>query len=437
MNLLSSIAKNIPSLKKAEIAGVLYLIKNTPNISNNELIRFTGIPKEELRRFKSTISELLEDSNSEQITFSSKGLSEIEQLNLIPYDWSIISLNTPEKAELISKLKNLREKHKLHPKREYDQWFATEETSINKSLILKNKDCIEDKKIALLGDDDLVSTVLPLLKIDYSKITVIDVDQSLLNTIKGTAETNGYKNIETIQLDVRKELPGKLFQQFDVVVLDPPYTKSGVTLFLNKAIELLNGSNKYIFLYYGNSFKSPEKTLKIQEIINRMGLLIEDKIDKFSRYYGAESIGSASSLYILKTTPHTSTVLTPKITTDIYTFENQSEEKFPFVDHITAKINKVPSNIFRSKHTLLSLLQKFCEAHKLKVVDTFVTDFKNGGLTITFVLSNSNFVIHTWPEYNALHFDLITCSPIYKKENISDTISSLFNSNFIELNYID
>jgi predicted methyltransferase len=53
---------------------------------------------------------------------------------------------------------------------------------------------------------------------------------------------------------------------------DPPYTKSGINMFLSKAIDLLGNSRdfsgKYIFLFYGNSFKSPEKFLKIQEIIS-------------------------------------------------------------------------------------------------------------------------------------------------------------------------
>lgn len=437
MNLLLSISKNLPSLKKSEISGLLFLIKNKPNLTNTELVRLTGLPKEELRRFKSIISDLLLDSSSDEISLSEKGVEALKDLDLEDYAWTLLNPITENKEQLISTLLDIRNKYQIGAKREYDQWFATEETSVNKALLLKTKDCIDDKKIALLGDDDLVSTVLPLLKIDFSKLTVLDIDQKLLDTISKNAEDNNYTNIETALYDVRKDLPAKYLNQYDVVVLDPPYTKSGVTLFLNRAIELLNSPNKYIFFYYGNSFKSPEKTLKVQEVINRLGLVIEDKLDKFARYYGAESIGSASSLYILRTTPHTATIPNPKVLTNIYTFEDQSEEKFPFVDHVTVKLNKVPSNMFKSKHTLLSLLQKFCEAHKLKVVDTFVTDFKNGGLTITFILSNSNFVIHTWPEYNSLHLDLITCSPIYNKQDIATTLFSLFNTNSIELNYID
>lgn len=437
MNLLDSIQKNIPGLKKAEIAGLLYLIKTHENLTNTELVRFTGLPKEELKRFKAALSELLVDSNDENISFSEKGVSLTKDLDLLPYSWSIFSFTNDISKHLTLTLKDIRNKYKLNAKREYDQWFATEETSVNKALILKEKDCLEGKKILLLGDDDLVSTVLPLLKIDFAKLTVLDIDQNLLNTISTNSTENGYKNIETAVYDAKKDIPTKYLNQYDVVVLDPPYTKSGVTLFLNRAIELLNGSNKYIFFYYGNSFKSPEKTLKIQEIINRMGLVIEDKIDKFARYYGAESIGSASSLYVLKTTPHTRTLLKPDITTNIYSFEDQSEDKFPFVDHVTVKISKVPTNMFKSKATLLAALRKFSEIHKLKVVDTFVTDFKNGGLTITFVLSNSNFVIHTWPEFNALHFDIITCTPIFKKDTIADTIQELFHTQHIELNIVE
>lgn len=435
MNLIDSINRNIPTLKKAEIAGVLYLIKNN-KLANAELVRSTGLPKEELKRLKSVVSELLEDSNADEISLSEKGVQELNKLELKEYNWSLYKGG--EDQSIINKLKGIREKYNLSAKREYDQFFATEESSINKVSVMNQRACIQDKRVALLGDDDLVSSTIILFGMEPNSLTVLEIDTELLEKVKKISEElNVDFQFETSSYDVRKEIPAKFTGRFDTVVIDPPYTKSGVTLFLNRAVELLNGSDKYIFFYYGNSFKSPEKTLKVQEIINSMGLVIEDKIDKFSRYYGAESIGSASSLYVLKTTPFTKQLINPAVTKNIYTYEDRTEEKFPFVDQLTVKINKVPTNMFRSKSTLLSLFGKFCETHKLKVVDTVVTDFKNGGLTITYVLSNSNLVVHTWPEYNALHIDLITCTPIFKKMEIADTISKLFGTDNIEVSFIE
>ena len=192
-----------------------------------------------------------------------------------------------------------------------------------------------------------------------------------------------------------------------------------------------------IFLYYGNSFKSPEKWIKIQEIITSFGLVIEDKINKFSKYFGAESIGSTSSVYVLR--PTTATASKPEIalSTQIYTFEDTKEEKFPFVDHVVVKVFKVSTTILNSKRVLLSKLQDLCTSHKLKVVDTKITSFSPKGLSITYILSNSNLVIHTWPEFNALHIDLVTCAPIYNKEALSKTISDLFGTKYIEISFVE
>jgi predicted methyltransferase len=54
--------------------------------------------------------------------------------------------------EFLEKYKNFRPK----PKREYDQFFATEETLIRRVLILENF-IDQNKEILFLGDDDLTS----------------------------------------------------------------------------------------------------------------------------------------------------------------------------------------------------------------------------------------------------------------------------------------
>ena len=252
-------------------------------------------------------------------------------------------------------------------------------------------------------------------------------------------DEKGYKNINTVLYDARKDLGPEFLGKYDVVVFDPPYTKSGVTIFLKRAVELLGNSKdfkgKYVFMYYGNSFKSPEKILKIQEIINRFGFSIEDRIDKFARYNGAESIGNASSLYILKANKFTHS--SGFAINSIYTYEKTKEEKFPFVDHVVFKVYDVDRKLLLSKGRMLSALEKICKNHKLKVIDKKVTDFSGGGMTITFILANSNFVVHTWPEFESIHLDLITCSPIFNKDFLLKTISGVFNTNKVESFYIE
>ena len=171
----------------------------------------------------------------------------------------------------------------------------------------------------------------------------------------------------------------------------------------------------------------------MQEIINSFGLVIEDKINKFARYIGAESIGSASSVYVLRPTSVTAPKPEVALQTQIYTFEDTKEEKFPYVDHVVIKVFKVSSKILESKKTLLSKLEKLCDRHKLKVIDTKITSFKPQGLSVTYILSSSNLLVHTWPEHNALHLDLVTCSPIFNKEGLGRSVSEVFGTGSVEV----
>ena len=177
--------------------------------------------------------------------------------------------------------------------------------------------------------------------------------------------------------------------------------------------------------------------MKIQEILGKVNLVIEDKINNFAHYDGAESIGSASSLYILKSLASTAVYKGIRKNRKIYTYETEKEERFPFVDHVVLKVFGVSTLMLESKKKMLGLLNEFCRAHRLKVVDTKITEFKGKGFTFVYVLSNSNLTVHSWPEHNALHVDLITCSPIFDKPSLPKTISDLFNTDSIEINFVE
>lgn len=447
-NLINRIKNKNPDLRKAEIEGLLFLLKNKCSFTNQDFISLTGIPKETLKQFKKSISNLLEESNDNLVSLSMGGKEELRNVKLKPYKWSLLSVESSHSKSL-EKICEIRDKYDIRPRREYDQFLATPETSYAKAQILFDKGVIDGKSIAFIGDDDLNSLMLAALSLesensgDYKNITVFDIDPQVLNSIERSSKELGLKNIETVLYDVRNKLDKKYLGRFDVVVFDPPYTRSGVVLFLQRSIELLgnrlesngNFEGKYIFMYYGNSFKSPEKVLKIQEVLNRFNLVIEDKIEKFARYSGAESIGNASSLYVLRTNRFTH--LADFSSIKIYTYEEQKEERFPFVDHLVFKVFGVKNDLLKSKGKILGVLGELCMMHNLKVMDKKITSFKGGGLTITFVLANSNLVVHTWPEFGSVHIDLITCSPIYKKDLLPSTIGSLFGTSKIETTCVE
>lgn len=92
----------------------------------------------------------------------------------------------------------------------------------------------------------------------------------------------------------------------------------GISPFLNRGIELLyKRLQSRIYLCYGNSDRARERELEIQRLINGKGFLVKEKLAGFNKYYGAESIGSTSSLYLCDWTPKTK--IKAPINEDIYT----------------------------------------------------------------------------------------------------------------------
>lgn len=48
----------------------------------------------------------------------------------------------------------------------------------------------------------------------------------------------------------------------------------------------------------------------------------------------------------------------------------------------------------------------------LKVVKKIENQFEPVGRTLLYILSESHLAIHTWPEYNTIHVDLLSCKDI-------------------------
>lgn len=417
--IVESLKTRLPELTEAEIEGLLSLLSSDSTLTNEKLTQITGIPLETLKSFKKTL-----------------GNTNVSNLSFKPYEWKLLAFSNPSVEQ---KLTEIRSKFNLMPKREFDQFFATPASSVSKAQLLISRGFgAKGKNVLLLGDDDLVSVTLRLLGAQ-SNIYVADIDLGILSTIDSIVSDNKLDSIKSFTYDARKT-PTLNTNFFDVVAIDPPYTTPGVDLFLARALAFLKNPSQApygtIHLFYGNSFKSPEKTFKIQQLFNKYNLVLEDKVNKFVSYSNADSIGNASSVYVLKTTPATKP-LNAVSQSQIYTIEATKEEKFPFVDHVVFRVNKVPAQLFSSKQKLLSALGKFCNEHKLKVVDTKITNFAKQGMTITYVLSNSNLVVHTWPEYLALHIDLITCSPIYKKEQLPDSLAKLLGTPYISYSIVE
>ena len=105
--------------------------------------------------------------------------------------------------------------------------------------------------------------------------------------------------------------------------------------------------------------------------------------------------------------------------------------KFPKYQHFGMELI-FSKNILINEIFVNDLAGQLINGLQLNVVNEGKYEFTNHGLTKFWVLSQSHLVIHTWPEVEAVHIDLMTCNGTTKKVDIEKIIKS-FNPEKIRI----
>ncbi len=317
--MLLEISKQL-GLPVKKVMDMLWALKSS-QIENNDLVRRVGISRNVINQVKEGLENLLEPVSG-KTALNDQGRNVVGELFLGSYEteesmWAFLERNNQfgKVVNLLKGYKNLR----AEPKRDYDQFTATIETTTRRAILMDFFEDIKGKRILFLGDDDFTSVAVSHVG-KPARVCVLDIDPRILEGIKIASA-----GIETTKYDARKVLPDELRGKFDVVFTDPPYTTEGVSLFLSRAIEALdiNGNQAArIYFCYGNSDRAKERFLPIYGVVIKSGLMMRWVFDKFNRYTGAESIGSASSLFICDITPKTKVLIHGTYSENIYTTKN-------------------------------------------------------------------------------------------------------------------
>jgi len=298
----------------------LYILCGGEPVANNELLQRLGVSKNALNQAKEMFADLLE-SPSKNTRLKDETLGQVTSLFSAEYKaeetlWS--GLETDKYHQVLEILRRHEDKRPA-PERKYDQFTATVETTARRASLLDQNEDVAGKRLLFLGDDDFTSVAVSSFG-KASNVTVLDIDDRILGKIRQVAGEEDLK-IGSANYDARKALPDSYKQKFDVVFTDPPYTPEGISLFVSRAIQALDLKNQSarIYLCYGNSDRAKERFIPIYELLASSGLMVRWIFDKFNRYEGAESIGSASSLFVLDVTSKTKALVTGNYDKPIYT----------------------------------------------------------------------------------------------------------------------
>jgi S-adenosylmethionine decarboxylase proenzyme len=104
------------------------------------------------------------------------------------------------------------------------------------------------------------------------------------------------------------------------------------------------------------------------------------------------------------------------------------EAKKPRINHIVAELSDINENILLDYDSLESSVEELISRLGLKVVKKDKHDFSPKGTTAFFILSSSHLAVHTWPENNYIHLDLITCQNLPSSEELEKLLSEIFKT---------
>ncbi len=87
---------------------------------------------------------------------------------------------------------------------------------------------------------------------------------------------------------------------------------------------------------------------------------------------------------------------------------------------------------------LKKAVSRICKAIGLKIVGERYHVFKSpNGITYCFILSQSHFIIHTWPEESKLYFDIFTCNKEVDTKQCANALSKEFKGRIKDIKKID
>lgn len=422
------------------VRSILLIMYRFPSLKNKILSQKTGIA---IPTIAAVRGELVKADVIEKRNFlGEKGRKWVKSNLNLRYDYDPVPGNfdstikdLSEEFTYLDKLKDFLE-NRPTPEFALDQSHANLSTVIKKTLYLLKKGDIEGRQIIFLGDDDFISLAVGLTQL-AKKITVLDIDNRVLDYLSKSVEELSIKNFKVISHDLREPCSNDILNKYDVVVMDPPYTIEGLRLFLKRASQVLksniiiNNKNysingKKCLLSFGN--KPPEEMQKLQFSILDHGFIINEMIPDFNHYKGASIIGQFSHLYYLQSINNPSSKYNLSLTTGpIYTSEVKSKVKHPFVPigyHLVGEMRFKDQEILLDNEKIQEVFLDALISADLAILDIYHHNYQPHGFSAIAILKTSHAAIHTWPEHGYISIDIFICDEFSKGLNVIKFLQS-------------
>jgi hypothetical protein len=135
-----------------------------------------------------------------------------------------------------------------------------------------------EEKMLFIGDDDFISVLLGLVN-PKIKITVVDIDDEVLNVIEKVSK-KFQLHLDLKKIDVEK---GRMREKFISFLTNPPYTEDGVKTFVKFGISCLGKDGGVCFLEVGDE-SIGKRFLFLQEFFAKSGLWLNELLPGFISY---------------------------------------------------------------------------------------------------------------------------------------------------------
>lgn len=346
-----------------------------------------------------------------------------------------------------------------------DQAKGTVETAFKRAVLCLKSGSLIGKKVLCVGDDDLTSIAMGILlkyigsEGNNTEICVFDIDERFLKFIEEIAQKYSMP-IRCCQVDLREPLPINYANYFDAFFTDPPYTVSGLALFLSRGVfALKKTSGLNVFFSFGN--KPIEETIDMQRNFSKMGLVISSILKDFNKYEGASLYGGLSQMIVLKTTEDLNPMITEQFKEDLYTYDFRKtkhsyicrkckseillkkgetiealkkdgcprcrgtvfdQKKKLHIDteidlnrkkslgtHVLIDFYECSSEVLDNIDLIKEYMIEAANVANATIVHKKFHKFSPYGVSGAIIIQESHFTIHTWPEYRYAAVDLFTC----------------------------